>query len=102
MPPIVCIEQPELGLHPNIMGTVGFIMKEVLDPEKECVMIVTTYSTELVDSLTESPDDVLVCDKFGNGTQIERLDGDRLILDEEIRLGELWINNSIGGNLWAY
>ncbi|MDR2750360.1 MAG: AAA family ATPase, partial [Clostridiales bacterium] len=104
LPPIVCIEEPELGLHPNILPTVGRIMKEVLGsatecsdgmdegiegeglepitecmdgritkeapkPVAECTMIVTTYSTELVDSFTETPEDVLVCDKFGNGTQ---------------------------------
>jgi predicted ATPase len=102
LPPIVCIEQPELGLHPNIMATVGRIMKKVLKPPADCAMIVTTYSTELVDSLTRTPDDVLVCDKFGNGTQIERLIEDKLYLDDETRLGALWINDTIGGNLWAY
>jgi hypothetical protein len=84
------------------MPTVGDIMKEVLEPTKECAMIVTTYSTEPVDTLSETPDDVLVCDKFGNGTRIERLDGDKLSLDETNTLAALWISNEIGGNLWAY
>jgi predicted ATPase len=102
-PPIVCIEEPELGLHPNIMPTVGEIMKEATEAaSEECAMIVTTHSTELVDSLTETPDDVLVCDKFGNGTQIERLDPATLSLDEDTTLASLWISNEIGGNLWAY
>ncbi|MDR1642224.1 MAG: hypothetical protein LBT59_21240, partial [Clostridiales bacterium] len=62
----------------------------------------TTYSTELVDSFTETPEDVLVCDKFGNGTQMKRLYMDTILLDDETTLGALWLSNSFGGNLRAY
>ncbi|MDR1642223.1 MAG: AAA family ATPase [Clostridiales bacterium] len=102
-PPILCLEQPELGFHTQIMHMIGRTMKKATESvTQEFAMIVTTYSTELVDSLTPTPDDVLVCDKFGNGTQFERLYRNKILLNGENSLDSLWINNSFGGNLWAY
>ena len=49
-PPLVCIEEPELGLHPDIMPTLAALLREA---STRCQLIVTTHSDVLVDALTE-------------------------------------------------
>ncbi|MDR1639997.1 MAG: AAA family ATPase [Clostridiales bacterium] len=97
-PPVICIEEPETGLHPGILPTIGDIMKE-FSLTKKCKLIVTTHATDLVDTFTDSPEDVLVAEKDYEGTWIKRLKKEELALDENT-LGELWGMNLIGGNLW--
>ena len=52
-PPLVCIEEPELGLHPDIMPTLAALLREA---STRCQLIVTTHSDVLVDALTEEPE----------------------------------------------
>ena len=49
---LVCIEEPELGLHPDILPPLA---KLLLEASERCQLIVTTHSDVLVDALTESP-----------------------------------------------
>jgi predicted ATPase len=97
-PPLICIEEPELGLHPDILPTIGELLKSAAQRTQ---LVVTTHSEILVDSLSESPDDVIVCEKHGNATIMRRLNPDELRpwLDK-YRLGELWQSGEIGGNRW--
>jgi predicted ATPase len=97
-PPLVCIEEPELGLHPDVMASLGRLLK---DASTRTQLIVTTHSDQLVDSLTDSPEDVIVCSKEQGCTQMERLD--RSTLEdwlEKYTLGELWRRGEVGGNRW--
>jgi hypothetical protein len=80
------------------MPITGFLMKEV-SMTKEVKLIVTTHSTDLVDSFTQTPEDVLVTEKYGTTTEIKRLIKKLLPLDEETTLGGLWIMGAIGGNI---
>ncbi|MBL8848807.1 MAG: AAA family ATPase, partial [Planctomycetaceae bacterium] len=97
-PPLVCIEEPELGLHPDVMPYVGKLLKEA---SEHMQLIVTTHSDEMVDALSESADDVIVCEKANGQTRLQRLDSDRLgVWLEHYRLGELWRRGDIGGNRW--
>ncbi len=97
-PPLVCIEEPELGLHPDILPTVAVLMKEA---SQRCQLIVTTHSDVLVDAMTDQPESVLVAEKTESGTTLTRLDGDKLKpWLETYRLGQLWNRGEIGGNRW--
>ena len=49
-PPLICIEEPELGLHPDLLPTLSDLMCEA---SKRCQVIVTTHSDVLVDALTD-------------------------------------------------
>ena len=51
-PPLVCIEEPELGLHPDILPSLGDLLRET---SERCQLIITTHSDVLVDALTETP-----------------------------------------------
>ncbi|MDR1489557.1 MAG: AAA family ATPase [Desulfovibrio sp.] len=97
-PPLVCIEEPELGLHPDILPTVADLLK---DASSRMQLIVTTHSDILVDAMADMPEAVLVCEKTAEGSQLRRLCAEQLKpWLEKYRLGELWISGEIGGTRW--
>ena len=97
-PPLVCIEEPELGLHPDILPTLGKLLR---DASERCQLIVTTHSNVLIDSLTDIPETVIVCEKHDGQTELRRLSEDELgDWLERYSLGELWQRGELGGNRW--
>lgn len=97
-PGVVCIEEPELGLHPDLLPTLARVLKAA---SLRTQLIVTTHSEVLVDALSETPEDVLVCDRRAGSSQISRLDRtDLKEWLEQYRLGQLWSKGVIGGNRW--
>ena len=97
-PPLVCIEEPELGLHPDILPPLA---KLLLEASERCQLIVTTHSEVLVDALTDSPESILVCEKPKDRTEMRRLERkDLAVWLERYRLGELWRSGELGGNRW--
>ena len=97
-PPVVCIEEPELGLHPDIIPEVA---KLLLEASSRSQIFVTTHSDILVDALTDVPETVVVCEKSDGATQLRRLDAKELgPWLEEYRLGEIWTRGAVGGNRW--
>lgn len=97
-PPLVCIEEPELGLHPDILPKLADLM---IAMSEHAQLIVTTHSDILVDALTEQPESVLVCEKHDGQSTIQRLDSERLTgWLEKYRLGELWTRGELGGTRW--
>jgi predicted ATPase len=97
-PPLVLIEEPELGLHPDVLPTIADLLAQAAERTQ---IIVTTHSGVLVDAFTESPEHVLVCERDEGGTRMRRLDGARLaVWLKEYSLGTLWSRGDIGGNRW--
>ena len=97
-PPIICIEEPELGLHPDVVPEVA---KLLVEAAKRSQIFVTTHSDILVDALSDVPESVIVCEKVDGATQLRRLDANELKpWLEKYRLGELWTSGEIGGNRW--
>jgi predicted ATPase len=97
-PPLLCIEEPELGLHPDIFTTVAELLVEA---SKRTQLIVTTHSDALVSALTDTPESVLVFEHADMGTHLHRLEAARLKQWlERYSLGELWRMGEIGGTRW--
>ena len=97
-PPLICLEEPELGLHPDILPGLAELMRTA---SERCQMIVTTHSETLVDALTDTPESVVVCEKMEGQTSMRRLEKDALAdWLERYRLGQLWASGAIGGNRW--
>lgn len=97
-PPLVCIEEPELGLHPDVLPTLAELLKQASSLSQ---IIVTTHSDVLVDAMTDCPDSVLVAEKHESGSKLTRLDAQRLKpWLEKYRLGQLWTRGEIGGTRW--
>ncbi len=97
-PPLICIEEPELGLHPDILPKVADLL---ISAAERAQLIVTTHSDILVDAMTETPEAVLICEKHDGKSQMTRLDAQRLSdWLEKYRLGELWTRGELGGTRW--
>ena len=97
-PPLICIEEPELGLHPDAMVSLGELL---IDASNRTQLIVTTHSEILVDALTSSPEDIVVCEKHEGQTVMRRLQADALKeWLAKYSLGQLWRRGEIGGNRW--
>jgi len=97
-PPVVCIEEPELGMHPDILPTIAELLK---DASQRTQLIVTTHSDALVSALSDVPETIVVCEPSPQGTQLRRLDRESLSewLDR-YSLGEIWRMGEIGGTRW--
>ncbi len=95
---VICIEEPETGLHPDVIPTLAKLLVEASERSQ---IIVTTHSDILVDALSETPEAVVICEKVNGATRLRRLDPDDLELWlEKYRLGELWTSGDLGGNLY--
>jgi predicted ATPase len=95
---VIGIEEPELGLHPDILPIVAELLRKASERTQ---LFVTTHSDALISALSEVPEVVLVCERMINGTTLRRLDPQQLRtwLDEYM-LGEVWRMGEIGGNRW--
>jgi len=94
-PSLLCIEEPELGLHPDALAVFAELLVEASDRMQ---IIVTTHADSLVSALTEHLESVLVCEHRG-GTKLTRLESAPLRhWLEEYRLGDLWRMGELGGN----
>lgn len=97
-PPLICIEEPELGLHPDILPDVA---KLLVEASNKTQLIVTTHSDILVDALSDNPEAVAVVEKVDGSTTMQRLSKERLSAWlEKYTLGQLWRRGEVGGNRW--
>jgi predicted ATPase len=92
---LVCIEEPEVGLHPDLIHKVAGLLRRA---SQKAQLIVTTHSTVLVDALSDVPEAVVVCEKEGGQTSLRRLSAEELApWLEKYSLGTLWSPRSLGG-----
>ena len=97
-PPLICLEEPELGLHPDLLPAISRLLTEASERTQ---IIVTTHSDILVDTLTDRPGAVLVAEKGEVGTRLTRLDSEQLKpWLKDYRLGQLWTRGDLGGTRW--
>jgi predicted ATPase len=98
-PPLVCIEEPEVGLHPE---AVQIVADALVEASTRTQLVVTTHSEAMIDAMSDRPEDVLVTERdFDNSTQFRRLEKKQLSLWlERYSLGKLWRKGEIGGNRW--
>ena len=98
--PLICIEEPELGMHPDVVATIAELLVEASEHTQ---LVVTTHSDYLVDVLTEQPESVFVAQHNVKGTQFERLEADKIghwLKKYGNSLAELWMSGVIGGLRW--
>jgi predicted ATPase len=97
-PPLVCLEEPELGLHPDLVARLAELL---VDASHRMQLIVTTHSDILVDGLTKVPEAVIVCEKQNGSTKMSRrTSADLAVWLKDYGLGQLWRRGEIGGNRW--
>jgi len=97
-PPLVCLEEPELGLHPDVLRLLAELL---IRASSRMQLIVTTHSDASMEQLSETPDSVIVCEREGGSTNLRRLSRQGLSSWlKRYTLGQLWRTGEIGGNRW--
>jgi predicted ATPase len=97
-PKLICIEEPELGLHPDLLPKLA---DKLVEASSRTQLIVTTHSDTLVDAMTERPTAVVVCEKHEGRTRMQRLRAEEITpFLTNYRLGQLWTSGQIGGSRW--
>lgn len=97
-PPLICIDEPELGLHPDMVNMMADALRYAAERTQ---VIVTTHSIGLVDAFNDTPEAIIVCEKENQCTTLSRLvPQDLTPWLENYRLGDLWTRGHIGGTRW--
>lgn len=94
---LLCIEEPEHGLHPLLFGPLLDLFRERCPTGGSKQVLVTTHSPDLVD--TAEVEEVLPVERDAKGaTQLLALDAQKTRKWlQDFRLGELWRMRQIGG-----
>jgi predicted ATPase len=104
-PAIVCIEEPDRGIHPRLLRDVRDALYRLSHPsEFEPVrtpvqVIATTHSPYFLDLYRDHPEEVVIAQKLEDEVKFDRL-ADRSDLDEileDSRLGDIWYTGILGG-----
>lgn len=96
--PVVCIEEPELGLHPDLVVSLASHLRAASERIQICI---TTHSDILIDALSDTPEAIVVFENDDGATRMSRLDSADLgKWLRKYRLGELWTSGQIGGTRW--
>ena len=96
--PLIVIEEPEIGLHFDMMPKIASLLREAAGRTQ---LVITTHSDALVDALQDEPSSIVVCEKENGTTHLRRLDASALgAWLESYSLGTLWTRGDIGGTRW--
>ena len=107
-PPLICIEEPEIAMHPDSLGLIAELLRKAAERTQ---IIVTTHSPELVSLLPPEPEAefVVVCERdAAEGSHFHRPSYKKLREWQDIYqqtgkelvvygLSEMWMSGSIGG-----
>lgn len=96
--PLIGIEEPENGLHHQLLIHLANELKDFAAEEKGPQVLVTTHSPHFVDALT--PSEVWILDKGSDGysTLVRAADIPDVVnfFNEGIPMGNLWYSNHFG------
>lgn len=97
--PLIGIEEPENGLHHQILGPLATEMRKRANQTNGPQIIVTTHANYFVDAL--KPEEVFVFSKNMEGQSTAKCaaDDDEVVrmVEDGIPLGSLWYSNHLGG-----
>lgn len=104
-PSIVCLEEPDRGIHPRLLREVQDALYRLSYPEnygekREPVQVIaTTHSPYFLDLYKDHPEEVVIAQKTKDGTRFERLSEQPHIMEilGDAPLGEVWYSGVLGG-----
>jgi predicted ATPase len=93
MPSFVCIDEPELGLHPAAISLLAALVRSA---SAHCQIVLATQSPALLDHF--APEEVIVTERGDGASAFRRLDAAALAAWlEDYSLSELYEKNVLGG-----
>jgi predicted ATPase len=92
-PPLVVVDEPELGLHPAAIALLG---EAIRSASTRTQVIVATQSPQLLDCF--DPSEIVVVERHDGASQFRRLNAAGLQQwRSEYTTGEIWLKNLVGG-----
>jgi predicted ATPase len=104
-PSIVCLEEPDHGLHPRLLRDVRDALYRLAYPEganekRDPVQVIaTTHNPYFLDLFRDHPNEIVIAEKVGLEAKFSRL-SDRADLEEilaDAPLSEVWYSGVLGG-----
>jgi predicted ATPase len=96
--PLVGIEEPENGLHHQLLAVLAREFKEFAEKSRGPQVLITTHAPNFVDAL--APEEVWILNKGVDGfSGLQRaadVDGVKQLFEEGIPMGSLWYSNHFG------
>ena len=93
LPPVICIDEPELGLHPEGISILADLVKCASEKSQ---IIIATQSAAFLDYF--EPQDIIVVNKERGETRFERLEYNKYeAWLSEYSLSAVWNTNIFGG-----
>jgi len=104
LPPVVMFEEPENGVHPQLIREVVQLLRELTlrKPPNRCQVFLTTHSPYVLDELYDHPEEVYCVDRSGpqaTATVMRLSDNKQIRIARETfahSLGEAWTSGLIG------
>jgi predicted ATPase len=104
-PKLICLEEPDRGIHPRLLRNVQDALYRLSYPESggelrlPVQVIATTHSPYLLDLYRDHPEEIVLANKTEESVSFERL-SEQPFIDEilrDSRLGEMWYTGILGG-----
>lgn len=104
-PSVICLEEPDRGLHPRLLRDVRDALYRLAYPEahqekrQPVQVIATTHNPYFLDLFREHPEEIVIAEKVGLESKFSRL-SDRTDLAEilgDAPLSEVWYSGVLGG-----
>lgn len=96
--PLIGIEEPENGLHHQLLADLAREFKEFARRAKGPQVLITTHAPNFVDALT--PQEVWILEKgpdgFSSLARADDIPGVKEMFDQGIPMGSLWFSNHFG------
>lgn len=105
LPPMICIEEPDRGIHPRLLRRIQDVLYRLSHPEASgekrppVQVVATTQSPYFLDLYKEHPEEVVIAEKKGLEVRFTPLK-DHAEIDEilsDAPLGEVWYSGVLGG-----
>ena len=93
-PSLICLDEPELGLHPALMKIIADLLK---DASERTQIIIATHSPELINYF--EPENVVIVESENGMSSLRRLDNRPELTRwlKDFTMGELWLTGELGG-----
>lgn len=93
-PQFLCIEEPENGLHPQVIKELVKFFRWACEEERGHYIWLNTHSQTLVDCLTT--DEIILVDKVKGETIIQQVKGRKLY---DLPASDAWLSGALGGGV---
>jgi len=92
---LVCIDEPETRLHPDMINTIAKAIKQA---SKNTQLIIATHSPLLLNSF--DMDDILIFEKNNHNETVLKSSDEFDEWTEDYLAGQAWLQGLIGGKRW--